>query len=117
MEDQTEVRNFAVAVLKGYGYRVLEAPNANEALRICGREREPIHLVLTDVVMPHMSGRELAAKLAAMRPEIKVLYMSGYTDNVIVHHGVLDAGANYIQKPFGPEQLAGKVRTALGQPV
>jgi PAS domain S-box-containing protein len=117
VEDQVEVRNFAVAALQGYGYRVIEAPGAVEALRICEPGRERIHLVLTDVVMPHMSGRELAARLVAIRPEIKILYMSGYTDNVIVHHGVLDADANFIQKPFGPDELARKVRAALGQPL
>jgi hypothetical protein len=116
VEDQGQVRDFAVAALKGYGYHVLQAPDAAEALSICEREGECIHLVLTDVVMPHMGGRELAARLVETRPEIKVLYMSGYTDNVIVHHGVLDEGANLIQKPFSPEELARKVRETLGPP-
>jgi PAS domain S-box-containing protein len=117
VEDQVEVRDFAAAALKGFGYRVLQAPNAAEALRICERENQPIHLVLTDVVMPHMSGRELAGRLVELRPEVKVLFMSGYTDNVIVHHGVLDEGANFIQKPFSPDVLARKVREALEPPV
>jgi PAS domain S-box-containing protein len=114
VEDQVEVRNFAVAALKGYGYHALQAANAAEALRICELERERIHLVLTDVVMPQMGGRELAAKLLEMRPEIKVLYMSGYTDDAIVHRGVIDEGASFIQKPFSPEELATKIREALG---
>jgi PAS domain S-box-containing protein len=114
VEDQVEVRNFAVAALQEYGYRVMQAPGAVEVQRICELEGERIHLVLTDVVMPHMSGRELTARLVAMRPEIKVLYMSGYTDNVVVHRGVLEEGANFIQKPFSAEELARKVREALG---
>jgi len=114
VEDQAEVRDFAVTALKGYGYDVMQASNAAEALAICEPGSECIHLVLTDVVMPHMSGRELAAGLAAMKPAIKVLYMSGYTDNVL--SGVLDEGAYFIQKPFSPEELARKVREALGPP-
>ncbi len=116
VEDQAEVRNYAVAVLKSYGYNVIEVVKPDEALTICEREGARIHLVLTDVVMPDTSGRELAARLAELRPGIKVLFMSGYTDNVIVHHGVLDEGAHFIEKPFSPEELAGKVRAVLGPP-
>ena len=113
VEDQAEVRDYAVAVLKAYGYRVIEAENAGEALLLCERERGRIDLVLTDVVMPNVSGRELADRLEKLQPGIKVLFMSGYTDNVIVHHGVLEEGAEFIQKPFSPEQLAGKIRAVL----
>ena len=112
VEDQEEVRKYAVAVLKGYGYRVMPVESAGEAALACQRER--IDLVLTDVVMPHVSGRELADRLETLHPGIKVLFMSGYTDNVIEHHGVLEEGAEFIQKPFSPEQLATKVRMALG---
>jgi CheY-like chemotaxis protein len=114
VEDLAEVRNFAVRVLTDYGYRLLSASDADEALTICERERGQIHLLLTDVVMPRISGRELAIRFAALRPGIKVLFMSGYTDNVIVHHGVLDESASFIQKPFSPERLGTKVREALG---
>jgi PAS domain S-box-containing protein len=116
VEDQEDVRDFAVATLEGYGYRVIAAANAGEALLICEQAGERIHLVLTDVVMPRTSGRELVARLIKLRPEIKALFMSGYTDNVIVHRGVLDEGAHFIQKPFRPADLAGKVRAILGLP-
>jgi two-component system, cell cycle sensor histidine kinase and response regulator CckA len=117
VEDQAEVRKYAVAVLKAYGYRVIPAENAGEALMLCEQERERIDLVLTDVVMPNVSGRELANRLEEMRPGIKVLFMSGYTDDAIVSHGVLEESAELIQKPFSPAELAGKVRTILGASV
>ena len=75
----------------------------------------PIHLLLTDVVMPNMGGKELAEKLLATRPDLKVLYMSGYTDNAIVHHGVLDNDAHFVQKPFGLDLLPQKVREVLDE--
>jgi DNA-binding response OmpR family regulator len=114
VEDQADVRKYAAAALKEYGYRVIPAANAGEALLLCQRER--VDLVLTDVVMPNVSGRELADRLETLQPGIKVLFMSGYTDNVIVHHGVLEGGAKFIQKPFSPEELAGKVRAVLSPP-
>jgi CheY-like chemotaxis protein len=93
---------------------VLEASNGEEALDfVQGRNGNPIHLVVTDVVMPGMSGRQLADRLVSLRPEIRILYMSVYTDDAIVHHGVLDPGIAYIQKPFTPEALASKVREIL----
>jgi PAS domain S-box-containing protein len=116
VEDQEEVRDFAATVLKAYGYRVIPASNAGEAILICERESTHFHMVLTDVVMPHTSGRELASRLEKLRPGIKTLFMSGYTDNVIGRHGVLDEGAELIQKPFSPAELARKVRTVLGPP-
>ena len=115
-EDEDMVRKLAVQVLEMHGYRVLEAANGGAALLICERHKEPIHLLITDVIMPEMSGRELAVRLAQLRPEMKVLYMSGYTDNAIVHQGVLDEGANFIQKPFPTEALARKVRDVLDAP-
>jgi PAS domain S-box-containing protein len=114
VEDQAEVRKYVAAVLKAYGYRVIPAEGASEALLL--REREHIDLVLTDVVMPHVSGRELANRLKTLQPDIKVLFMSGYTDSVIEQHGILEDGTMFIQKPFGPEELAGKVRAVLGRP-
>jgi CheY-like chemotaxis protein len=112
VEDQAEVRKFAAAVLKKYGYRVIPAENADDALLSCERER--VDLVLTDVVMPHVSGRELADRLEKLQPGIKVLFMSGYTGNVIEHHRVLEQDSHFIQKPFSPEELATKVRSVLG---
>jgi PAS domain S-box-containing protein len=114
VEDQAEVRRYAAAALMAYGYRVIQAPNADEALLVC--ERESVDLVLTDVVMPSLSGRELADRLKERWPGIKVLFMSGYTDDTIVHHGVLEKDAEFIQKPFSPGQLAIKVREVLGGP-
>jgi PAS domain S-box-containing protein len=114
VEDQAEVRKYAVAALTAKGYRVMAAGDAGEALLLCEQER--IDLVLTDVVMPNVSGRELADRLQALQPGIKVLFMSRYTNNVIEQHGVLEGGANFIQKPFSREELAGKVRAVLGTP-
>jgi PAS domain S-box-containing protein len=115
-EDEEAVRKLALQVLQMNGYQVLEAANGGAALLICERQKEPIHLLITDVIMPEMSGRELADRLAKLRPEMKVLFMSGYTDNAIVHQGVLDAGANFIQKPFPTDALARKVREVLDAP-
>ena len=116
VEDQGEVRSYAVKALKAYGYRVISAANAGEALLLHQREREGIDLVLTDVVMPNVSGRELADRLESLQPGIKVLFMSGYTDRVIPYHDVLEPGVEFIQKPFSPEDLAAKVRAALDPP-
>jgi len=116
VEDDEMVRKLVNEVLDNEGYRLLEAANGVAALSICAQYEEPIHLLLTDVVMPEMSGRELANRLAAVRPELKVLYMSGYTDDVIVHHGVLDEGTEFIQKPFTPDVLARKIREVLDRP-
>jgi two-component system cell cycle sensor histidine kinase/response regulator CckA len=114
VEDEEMVRKLASKVLQKNGYTVLEASNGEEALRIVqGQNGNPIHLMVTDVVMPGMSGRQLADRLLPLRPEMKVLYMSGYTDDAIVHHGVLDPGIAYIQKPFAPDTFASKVRQIL----
>ena len=113
VEDQDDVRRVALAILRRYGYHVIEASNAGEALLSCERHPRTIHLLLTDVVMPQLSGRELAERLLIVRPDMKVLYMSGYTDNVIVHHGILDSGTAYLQKPIVPEPLCRRVREVL----
>lgn len=112
-EDDERVRGLVRAVLEGYGYRVLEAEDGDAALSVSERSADPIHLLLTDVVMPKMSGRELADRLARSRPEMRVLYVSGYTDEAVVHHGVLDADTPFLQKPFEPDALARKVREVL----
>jgi PAS domain S-box-containing protein len=114
VEDQAEVRKFAVEALRSYGYNVIQAENEAEALQLCERER--IDLLLTDVVMPNMSGRELAERAVQQQPGVRVLFMSGYTDDAIENHGVLRKGAGFIQKPFSPGQLAGKVRETLAAP-
>jgi CheY-like chemotaxis protein len=114
VEDQDEVRNLAVKALTKYGYIVFSAQGADEAIAFCERHPGELHLVLTDVVMPGLNGRELAKRLGEMRPDLQFLFMSGYTDNAIAHHGVLDESVKYIQKPFTPESLAESVRSILG---
>jgi PAS domain S-box-containing protein len=113
VEDEEEVRKLTAKILEMQGYRILETSNGDDALLACERRKGPIHLMLADIVMPGMSGSELAKLLEPLYPEIKILYMSGYTDNAIVRHGVLEKGVNYIQKPFTMEALARKVRVVL----
>ncbi len=113
VEDEESVRSLVRGILQAQGYTVLEARRGDEALEISARHKGPIHLVLTDVVMPQMSGQELASCLATLHPESKVLYMSGYTDHAILHQGVLDPNTAFIGKPFTPDGLARKVRKVL----
>ena len=113
VEDGEEVRKLAAQVLRKQGYKVLEASHGNDALLVCKQHEGPIQLMVTDVVMPGMSGCELAENLLSLYPEMKALYMSGYTDNTIAHHGILEPGLHYIQKPFSVEGLAIKVREVL----
>jgi YesN/AraC family two-component response regulator len=96
---------------------VLEAQSGGDALLLCEHHPSPIHLLLTDVVMPHMSGRQLADRLKLIRPEMKVLYMSGYADNAVIHHGILDTDIALLQKPLTLESLTRKVRLVLAQPL
>ena len=113
VEDEEPLRELAREYLESNGYRVLEAATGGDALRVAGEHAGPIHLLLTDVVMPGMGGRELAQQLVQQRPETRVLYMSGYTDDAIVHHGVLDPGVVFLPKPFTLETLARKLREVL----
>ncbi|MEN6474192.1 MAG: 7TM diverse intracellular signaling domain-containing protein [Syntrophaceae bacterium] len=112
VEDDPQVRALVCEMLTQYGYTVIETENVREALRLAD-EQGTIHLVLTDIVMPEMSGRQVFEAVAAKRPGIKVLYMSGYTEDVIAHHGILEAGILFIQKPFSGQKLSEKVREAL----
>lgn len=116
VEDAEVVRELVGEVLGMLGYSVLKAADPEEAIRISYTHKGAIHLLLTDVVLPYMDGRSLHKKIASARPRMKVMYMSGYTDNFIVHHGVLDRGVHFIQKPFSVDNLAKKVREALDAP-
>jgi len=113
VEDEEAVRNMAEEMLHSNGYEVLGASNGLEAIKVSEDHDGPIELMVTDVVMPQLGGRELAEKLAVTRPEMRVLYMSGYTDDAIVHHGVLDGRAAFLEKPFTPDALAIKIREVL----
>jgi two-component system cell cycle sensor histidine kinase/response regulator CckA len=117
VEDEPAVRNVACQTLRARGYVVLEAPDAAAALRAAAEQGGRLDLLLTDVVMPGRSGRALAEQLVAERPGLRVLYMSGYTDGAIGEHGVLAPELSYLQKPFGPDELARKVRSVLDGPV
>ena len=113
VEDEEEVRKLAVGILGKYGYRVLEASHGGDAFLLCEQCKEPIHLLLSDVVMPGMSGPDFARRLKYFYPEIKVLFMSGYTDNALSQNGLLDEAVFFIQKPFSIGKLTGKVREVL----
>ncbi|MEK9133353.1 MAG: ATP-binding protein, partial [Pseudomonadota bacterium] len=113
VEDDALVRTLTMKVLQGGGYTVLAAPNGDDAIRIFRTHPSPIHLIVSDVVMPFVSGREMAASLVALNPDVKVLFMSGYTDDTIVRHGVVEMGVPFLQKPFTPTGLLRKVREVL----
>jgi DNA-binding NtrC family response regulator len=112
VEDEDLVRKLVCETLEAYGYDVLEAQSPSDGLQLASA-KEKIHLLLTDVIMPEMNGRELYQKVADAQSGIKVLYMSGYTDNVIVHQGILDEGVHFLQKPFTVQGLVRKVRRVL----
>jgi CheY-like chemotaxis protein len=100
-------------ILESSGYTVLEASHGDEALEICATHSDPIHMLITDVVMPEMSGPQVAEQMLKRRPELKVLYLSGYTDDAVVRHGVLKGQAPFLQKPFSAGTLSQKVREVL----
>jgi len=114
VEDEGWVRELAVRVLRMLGYTVLVAANGGEAFLLAEQRQEPIHLLLTDVVMPGINGKQLADRVRPIHPETKVLFTSGYTEDVIIHHGVVDEGIHFIPKPYTPGVLARKIREVLG---
>jgi len=116
VEDEESVRELVRETLEAKGYNVLEAENGEAALRLTNQHSDPIDMLITDVVMPGMSGRELSARMCASHPHTKVLYLSGYTEDAIVHEGVLQPGTAFLQKPFTLYSLARKVREVLGSP-
>ncbi len=113
IEDDEPLRKLALSILRHGGYHVLEASDREKAIQICGQHQGPIHLMLTDVVMPGISGQEVAQRLAATRPDMKALFMSGYTDDTVIRHGVLNQNMAFLQKPFTTHGLLRKVREVL----
>jgi CheY-like chemotaxis protein len=117
VEDEESVRELVRDYLGTIGYRVLQAVDGVQALEIAAAHKGPIHMLITDVVMPRLSGRELASRLAAERRDLKVLFISGYTDDSVFRHGVLEGGVAFLQKPFNLKALAKKIREVVeGQP-
>jgi two-component system cell cycle sensor histidine kinase/response regulator CckA len=114
-EDEPDLRELARIFLEGYGYKVLEAANGEQAIQMADAFGGPIDLLLTDVIMPGMSGPQLAVKILGKRPETKIVYMTGYTDDMVVQHKVLEPGVKLLQKPFGKIELALKVRSTLNE--
>jgi len=112
-EDEESYQKLLIRILKGSGYNVLSAANGADALEVARSFEGPIHMLLTDAVLPKLNGRKLAEELLKMCPSMKVLYMSGYTSNVIVHHGMLDPGIEFLHKPFTPNALLGKIRSII----
>jgi CheY-like chemotaxis protein len=113
VEDQAEVRTLALTGLSGFGYSAHGASTGKEALAFCHEFAGNIDVIITDVVMPDMNGREVARQIAQIRPKARILFMSGYTADAIAHRGVLDADIEYLQKPFTPDSLARKIRETL----
>jgi DNA-binding response OmpR family regulator len=116
VEDDPQLNQLASSVLTHCGYRVLVAANPDEGLALCRNHPQEIHLLVTDVVMPKMNGRQLAEEVTRIRPSVKLLYVSGYTSNAIVHYGVLDDGLWFLPKPFSLAALVSKVREVLDAP-
>jgi DNA-binding NtrC family response regulator len=115
VEDEPTLLDLTQVILKELGYTVLAAGTPGEAVRLADAHAREIHLLMTDVVMPEMNGRDLAKQLLSVYPNLKRLFMSGYTANVIAHHGVLEEGVHFIHKPFTMQDLAAKVRETLDQ--
>lgn len=113
VEDDEAVRNLIRSVLSDKGYRLIEARQGKEALEMARNLRDPLHLLLTDVVMPEMSGGELAQQIRRYFPQVKVLFISGYTDNMVLREGRLKPGEHFIQKPFSPILLLETIRKML----
>jgi CheY-like chemotaxis protein len=116
VEDEPTLRRLGARALRQFGYRVLEAANGEDALAVAAGHAGAIDLVVTDVVMPKMGGRELADRLREARPDTRVLFTSGYTGDAVVRHGVSDGAVPFLPKPFVPSTLAGKVRAVLDGP-
>jgi two-component system, cell cycle sensor histidine kinase and response regulator CckA len=112
-EDEASVRSLVARVLRDRGYTVLEASNGQEALDVAQTHAGEILLLITDIIMPGMNGKDLSARLQVIRPAIKTLYVSGYTENAIIHHGILDSEVDFLQKPFTTKNLVRKVREVL----
>ena len=113
VEDEAMVRQFVCETLAEHGYKVIDAQGAHDALQCVNEHPDAVHLLLTDLIMPEMSGHELYQKVTAVRPDVKVLYMSGYTDSVVVRHGLTESGSNFLQKPVTVQNLTAKVRQVL----
>ena len=113
VEDETTILKVAARMLESQGYAVLTAATPGEAVRLAEEHAGEIHLLMTDVVMPEMNGRDLAKNLLSLYPQLRRLFMSGYTADIIAHHGVLGDGVCFLQKPFSMQELTSKVREAL----
>jgi two-component system, cell cycle sensor histidine kinase and response regulator CckA len=113
VEDETAILNLAARLLEKQGYTVLAASTPREGMRLAREHSGEIHLLITDVVMPEMNGRELARHVLSLFPRLKCLYMSGYTADVISHHGVLEGGVHFLNKPFSMVELSDKIRETL----
>jgi CheY-like chemotaxis protein len=116
VEDDHQLRTVARTILTRNGYTVLEALTGGDAVQLCEKHPGRIDLLLTDVIMPRMSGREIANRVSELRPTTKVLFMSGYTEEAIVHHDILQPGVTLLQKPITPDGLLRKVREVLDVP-
>jgi CheY-like chemotaxis protein len=116
VEDDNQVRSMTAMALKMSGYEVLTAANGGEALLLCERYESNIELLLTDVMMPQMSGQELSTKLLKLRPATRVLFMSGHSENASIHHGVIKDGTDFIEKPFSPQAITQRIREVLDAP-
>ena len=117
VEDDGVIRKLTMNLLEMGGYKILAAQDSDEAIKICEEYKETIHLLMTDIVIPKMDGRELYEKIMLKRPDIKVLFTSGYTENVIFHQGGVDPGVAFLQKPFTAAGVTRKVREVLESPL